>query len=140
MNPSTIRVRILVQDFKKMFDFYKNVMEYKVIWGDRDGTYASFGLKDQEQAEFAIYVKEDYSFYQGYTDNGSDTKSDYIVMCMGCDDVDEYYHYLKAKGVEFIGEPRDIPEWYYRVVLMRDPEGNLIDIGSAMKEQKNIGD
>lgn len=135
MKPSDIKVRILVEDFKKMYDFYKDIMEYEVAWGDRDGTYASFRIPGETDPAFAIYVKKDYSYYQEYQDIGTQNKSDYIVMCMGCDDVDEYYEYLKAKGVEFIGEPRDIKEWYYRVVLMRDPEGNLIDIGSAMKEE-----
>ena len=133
---SGIAVRILVKDFKKMYDFYKDMMEYEVVWGDRNGTYASFKVPGEENPAFAIYVKEDYSYYKGYEDIGDGNKSDYIVMCMGHSNLDEYYKYLKSKGVEFIGEPRDIPEWYYRVVLMRDPEGNLIDIGGPMKENK----
>ena len=133
---SGMAVRILVKDYQKMYDFYKDTLEYEVNWGDRNGTYASFSVPGEEKPAFAIYVKEDYSYYDGYQDIGNQTKSDYIVMCMGCDDVDAHYEYLKSKGVEFIGEPRDIPRWYYRVVLFRDPEGNLIDLGGPMKEEE----
>jgi len=135
MKPNTgINVRILVKDFKLMYDFYKDVLEYEVHWGDRNGTYAAFRIPGEDKAAFAIYVKEDYSYYKGYRDIGNQNKSDYIVMCIGHENVDEYYLYLKNKGVDFIGEPRDIPEWYYRVVLFRDPEGNLLDLGGPMKD------
>lgn len=132
---SGIAVRILVDDFGKMFDFYKDTLEYDVNWGNRNGTYASFSVPGEEEPAFAIYVKEDYSYYDGYKDIGSRVKSDYIVMCIGCTDVDAHYEYLKSKGVEFIGEPRNIPRWEYRVVLFRDPEGNLIDLGGPMKKE-----
>jgi predicted enzyme related to lactoylglutathione lyase len=40
--------------------------------------------------------------------------------------VDTAYKALKEKGVEFINEPIDIPDWEMRYVYLRDPEGNLI--------------
>ncbi len=135
---SKMAVRILVNDFKLMYDFYKDTLEYEVQWGDRNGTYASFKVPGETEPAFAIYVKEDYSFYKGYEDISTKNKSDYVVLCLGHDNVDEYYKYLKSKGVQFIGEPRDIKEWYYRVVLFRDPEGNLIDLGGPMKEETNV--
>ena len=134
MKPKTgIMARILVQDFKKMFDFYKDILEYEVHWGDRNGAYASFKVSGDEQPSFAIYTK-DYSYYEGYKDIGTGNKSDFIVLCVGHDDVDEYYIALKEKGVKFIGEPRDIYEWYCRVVLFRDPEDNLIEINGPYKD------
>ncbi len=136
MKPSNMTVRILVEDFKKMYDFYKDVMDYEVHWGDRNGTYASFKVPGEDNPAFAIYVKQDYSFYEGYQDIGTQDKSDYVVLCLECEDLDKYYNYLKDKGVMFIGEPRDIPEWYCRVVLFRDPEGNLIDLSGPLKDSK----
>ena len=125
--------RILVKDFKKMYDFYKDVLEYEVHWGDRDGSYASFKVPGEKDPSFAIYIK-DYSYYEGYSDIGNQTKSDFIVLTLNHSDVDEYYNDLKAKGIEFVGEPRDIYEWYCRVVLFRDPEGNLLEINGPYKD------
>ena len=134
MKPKTGLVpRILVEDYKKMFDFYKDVLEYEVHWGNRDGSYASFKTEGAEDPSFAIYTK-DYSYYEGYEDIGTQTKSDFVVLIMSHDDVDEYCEYLKTKGIKFIGEPRDIYEWYCRVVLFRDPEGNLIEINGPYKD------
>jgi predicted enzyme related to lactoylglutathione lyase len=134
MKPSDVRVRILVKNYQLMYDFYKDIMGYEVFWGDRNGTYASFNIPGEAFPAFAIYVKNGYSLYNGYHDIG-EGKADHIVMCHNCDDVDQYYSYLLSKGLTFIGEPRDIPEWYCRVVLMRDPEDNLIDISGPLKNQ-----
>ena len=134
MKPKTgITARILVEDYKKMFDFYKDVMGYTLDWGDRDGSYASFKVEGAEEPSFAIYTK-DYSYYDGYSDIGKQIKSDFIALCTSHPDIDEYYKHLKAKGVEFIGEPRDIYEWYGRFVLFRDPEGNLVEINGPYKD------
>jgi len=135
MKPSKMIARILVTDLPKMFDIYKDIMEYEVFWGERNGTYASFAVPGEEKPDFAIYQKEGYSLYKDYEDIGEQIKSDYIVLCIGSDDVDEYYKHLQRKGVDFIGEPRDMPEWYYRCVLFRDPEGNLIDVGGPIKDK-----
>lgn len=130
---SGLLARILVNDFKKMYDFYKDILGYEVHWGTRDGSYASFKVEGTDEPSFAIYIK-DYSYYDGYSDIGNQTKSDYVVLCMNQPDVDEYYNYLKSKGVTFIGEPRDIYAWYCRVALFRDPEGNLIEIDGPYKD------
>ena len=133
MKPKTgIAPRILVQDFKKMFDFYKDILEYEVHWGDRNGAYASFKVPGEKDPSFAIYMK-DYTYYEGYSDIGEQIKSDFVVLVVSHDDVDEYYNHLKTKGVTFMGEPRDIYEWYCRVVLFRDPEGNLIEINGPYR-------
>src|SRR5215831_14206102 len=40
-------------------------------------------------------------------------------------DVDRVYRDLKAKGVTFQQEPRDMP-WKHRVAVLRDPEGRMV--------------
>jgi len=48
--------------------------------------------------------------------------------------VDETYQTLKAKGVEFINEPTDMPDWGMRTVHLRDPEENLIELFTPLKQ------
>jgi predicted enzyme related to lactoylglutathione lyase len=45
-----------------------------------------------------------------------------------CDDVDYTYRQLKAKGVEFEGEPQKQPWGSY--VKFKDPDGNTFVLGS----------
>ena len=137
MKPSGMGVRILVKDFSRMFDFYKDIMGYDVFWGDRNTSYASFAVPGETKPTFSIQQKEGYSEYKGYEDIGEQIKSDYIVLCLVQDDIDNYYDYLKEKGIEFIGKPRDISDWYHRCVFFRDPEGNLIHIAGPMKDNKS---
>ena len=136
MKPSRMGVRILVNDFAKMFDFYKNIMGYEVFWGARTGTYAAFNVPGDDNPAFSIFKKEGYHQYEGYKDIGDASKSDHIVLTIGHEDIDEYYEYLKSKGVDFIGKPRNMLDWEYRCVLMRDPEGNLIDVGGPIRKKE----
>ena len=43
------------------------------------------------------------------------------------DNVDESYHILKAKGVDFVTEPKDT-SWGGRAALLEDPDGNTLQL------------
>jgi len=133
MNIENVGVRLLVNDVEKCFDFYTNVMGYKVFYGKRGDVYVSF-TADGITPCLAIFKKENNAMYAGYQDLGGHLKSDSTTYCFQCDDVDADYEALKKKGVHFIGEPRNMAEWYMRCVWFRDPEGNLIELSGALKE------
>lgn len=44
------------------------------------------------------------------------------------DDVDVAYQQLRDKGITFVTEPLDRPDWGIRTAHFRDPDGNLIEI------------
>jgi catechol 2,3-dioxygenase-like lactoylglutathione lyase family enzyme len=126
---SRIGARILVKDVAKMFDFYHGVLGYEVLWGEREGVYISFRVKDEYA--FAIFKKENMKLYEGYSDlDGS--KTDAVQLTIWSDDLDQTYEDLKHK-IEFIGKPRNVDDWGMRCVLFRDPEGNLVEIAGDMK-------
>jgi lactoylglutathione lyase len=39
---------------------------------------------------------------------------------------------LRSKGVEFLNEPHDQEAWYFRVVHLKDPGGNVIEINHSI--------
>jgi predicted enzyme related to lactoylglutathione lyase len=47
------------------------------------------------------------------------------VIYLHVRDVDRVYRDLKAKGVTFQQEPKDMP-WNHRVAVLRDPEGRMV--------------
>lgn len=51
------------------------------------------------------------------------------------DNVDDTYNALKEKGIVFINEPIDMPDWGMRVVHLRDPEENLIELYTPLAAQ-----
>jgi len=130
-----VLLRILADDIPTLYDFYTEKLGFKVTWGDRNSSYVSFSEPDNETPAFAIFSKEEMKDYKDYIPLNTQQKSDQIVFCMGSDaDIDATYEELKSKGVEFMGEPRNIPQWFMRCVYLRDPEGNLIELSGPIKE------
>lgn len=41
---------------------------------------------------------------------------------------DEWYKLLKAKEVEILQQPTELPEWRHNTLFFRDPEGNILEI------------
>ena len=42
--------------------------------------------------------------------------------------LDGCHETLKAKGVEILSPPRDIPAFHHRALFFRDPEGNVVEL------------
>ena len=128
-----VGVRILAEDTAKLYDFYTEKLGFKVTWGDRGGRYISFSEADNDKTAIAVFSKAGMKDYDGYVPMSENGNSDRVVCCTGAEDVDAVYAELKSRSVAFIGEPRDIPEWFMRCVYFRDPEGNLFEISGAIK-------
>ena len=52
----------------------------------------------------------------------------YTIVTPESADVDEWYEYLKAKGVKFEKEPAENPKYKIYHCFLRDPNGYLIEI------------
>ena len=52
------------------------------------------------------------------------------------DNVDDTYVALKEKGVIFVNEPTNMPDWGMRTVHLRDPEDNLIELFSPLAPEQ----
>ena len=135
MKPSRIVARLLVEDPRKCFDFYVKNLGYEPLWDDGGNVYLSVKLPDEDGPAIAFFAKKDMSAYEGYQDIGEQGKSDTVVITLSVEDLDGVYEELKSEGVAFMGEPRDIPDWYMRCVMLRDPEGNLIELSGALQQE-----
>lgn len=130
MKHELIRSRLLVDDFQKCYDFYTEKIGFKVVWGNRNTAFASFSGRKDKKPVFAMFLRKNMPEYKHYKAPKGTGHKDSVVLCIPCEDVDIEYEYLKAKGVEFMGEPMTIDEWYMRCVYLRDPEGNIIELSS----------
>ena len=121
-------VRLLVKDYKKCFKFYTKMLGLEPVWGDEEGCYASFKVAEGIEG-FAIFVSDFMAPAVGNADktqpSGFREKS---LVSFEVENVDEAYQTLSAKGVNFINQPADMPDWGMRVVHFRDPEENLIEL------------
>jgi catechol 2,3-dioxygenase-like lactoylglutathione lyase family enzyme len=121
-------VRLLVKDYKKCFKFYTEELGLEPVWGDEDGCYASFKVAEGIEG-FALFVSDFMAPAVGNADksqpSGYREKS---LVSFEVENVDETYQTLLAKGIDFINQPTDMPDWGMRVVHLRDPEENLIEL------------
>lgn len=120
-------VRLLVKDYKKCFKFYTEQLGFEPLWGDENGCYASFKVADGIEG-FAIF----FSDFMAST-VGNDEKTQPIgyreksLVVFEVENVDDTYQAFLEKGIIFINQPTDMPDWGMRVVHLRDPEENLIE-------------
>ena len=123
--------RLLVDqaDFQACFDFYKNVLGFKVTWGEGDNVYASFDTGSTNLAINAYWtVSEPLHLPE------ERPKTDRSILIFEVEDVDAKYEELKTRGVIFTHPPEDRTEWGIRTAHFRDPAGNLIEINKYLAQ------
>lgn len=125
-------VRILVRkDYGACYDFYTEKLGLIPVWGDRNGPYTSFTVKEGKDPTFAIFDGANMYMYDGYTQPEESSQPDSIVVVIPSDDLDSDYNRLKEAGVQFLGEPQFVEDWGMRCVYFRDLEGNLFELNDA---------
>ena len=127
-------VRLLVKDYKKCFDFYTEKLGLEAVWNFED-CYASFKVAEGIEG-FAIFVSDFMAPAVGNADktqpSGYREKS---MISFEVENVDDAYQAFLKKGVDFINQPTDMPDWGMRVVHLRDPEENLIELFTPLKAE-----
>ena len=114
-------VRLLVKDFAGCFKFYTEQLGLEPAWGDENSGYASFKVADGIEG-LALFVSDWMAPSAGNAD-----KQQPVGM---------REKLLKAKGVTFISEPTDMPDWGMRTLYLRDPEENLIELFTPLAPEK----
>ncbi|WP_294546173.1 VOC family protein [uncultured Bacteroides sp.] len=121
-------VRLLVKDFAKCFKFYTEQLGLEPVWGDENSGYASFKVADGIEG-LALFVSDWMAPVVGNADKQQPVAMrEKTMFSFSVDNVDETFVALKAKGVTFINEPTDMPDWGMRALYLRDPEENLIEL------------
>lgn len=126
-------VRLLVKDYKKCFRFYTDKLGFEPLWGDEESGYASFKVADGIEG-LAIFGSDDMAPAVGNADKelpiGYREKS---MISFEVENVDDAYQTLLSKGIEFVNQPSDMPDWGMRMVHFRDPEENLIELYTPLQ-------
>jgi len=130
MNETTIRI-LVRKDYGACFDFYTETIGLAAVWGDRNGPYTSFAVKEGEPPCLAIFAGANMTMFKGYEQPDESTQPDTILAMIPSDDLDKDYRRLKEAGVQFLGEPQLIEDWGMRCTYFRDPEGNLFELSDS---------
>ena len=119
---------LLVNDMGRMIRFYRDVLGFEIkenedtenVYLVKDGTlFLLYGRKDFEKL-----TSHEYEYVKGL--NGHFELALYVDTF---DEVDEAYKHIVESGSTGVMKPTTEP-WGQRTCYIRDPEGNLIEIGS----------
>jgi catechol 2,3-dioxygenase-like lactoylglutathione lyase family enzyme len=120
------QVRLLVSDFDVSFRFYRDVLRLRAAMGAEGEGYAEFVTGDDASA-IALLDRQQMAAAVG--DLGDTTaRSDRFNLCLNVENVDAAAKQLRQRGVQFVTEPTDRPDWMGRTAHFRDPDGNLIEL------------
>lgn len=127
-------VRLLVKDYEKCFKFYTEKLGFEASW-NIEGCYASFKVAEGIEG-LAIFVSDFMAPTVGNMDKSQPTDCrEKMMVSFEVMNVDETYNTLLTKNVVFINQPNDMPDWGMRVVHLRDPEENLIELFTPLKTE-----
>ena len=126
MKTSSAYTRLLVNDFKSCFLFYKDVMEFDVTVDNEEGGYAEFKVADMK---LSLFRRQEMAQMIGNAHKPPHAEcQDNVVLIFTVPDLDEAYHKLRHKDVKFTAEPMSNPYYGIKTAYLRDPDGTLIGL------------
>ncbi len=130
MDIKTSYTRLLVNDLKACFEFYRDVLEFTVVMEALEDGYAEFSISGMK---LSLFRRQEMAEMIG-SDRPPVTVEcqDKVVLVFTVNNVDEVYHQLKTKGVHFVTDPLNNPYYALKTVYLRDPDDNLIGLFQPM--------
>ncbi len=118
--------RLHVKDFQACHNFYQNILGLEATFTSEIDSYVELTdgkvkltLLNQNKIKEYLGTKTNFLF---------EPESDRIALSFQVEDVDRACQYLKEKGVEIVSPPWNVIDWGIKLALVRDPEGNLIEM------------
>jgi len=121
--------RILVADVPASFRFYHGQLGLKCVYGNEKQNFVELATGNETIQIF----KRDQMPQTTWTKS---VHADPVVLVFTAENVDKAYCSLLARGVKFAQKPTDMPTWQSRIALMRDPDGNLLEINGPLSTAK----
>ncbi|MBA3683713.1 MAG: VOC family protein [Planctomycetes bacterium] len=127
--PALTQVRLLVDDFAGCHRFYRQVIGLMPRFGEVCGPYDEF---ETGSTQLALFQRRLMAAAIGSSEAPATTRDDRTVVVIGVDNVDAAHARLSAHGVSFVAPPTNRRDWRIRTAHLRDPDGNLVELWSAL--------
>lgn len=121
-----VYTRLYVKDCRACYQFYHDVLGLEATFASEIDNYVELTdgkvkltLLNQNKIKEYLGTKTKFNF---------ESSSDRISVSFQVSDVEQACEYLKAKGVEIVSPPWNVIDWGMKLALVRDPEGNLIEL------------
>lgn len=126
--PAFFGPMLIVRDFEASLKFYRDTLRLE---GDGETPYAEFGSTPSK------LVLLDHAFWKTVGGLAGPTprtwKREGVVLAVQVADVDAEFRRIKAAGVAVASAPADRPMMGLRNFQVFDPDGNIVEVTSALK-------
>lgn len=112
-------IRIITADVRRLVEFYERATGPKAQWATED-----FAELRPAGATIAIAGERTVPLFAPGSAGPAENRS--VITEFLVDDVDRVHQDLAAFVAEFVTEPTTMP-WGNRSLLLRDPDGNLVN-------------
>lgn len=123
---------IMVDDMAAMIRFYRDVLGFMI----KEGEDATNVFLEKDGTLFLLYRKTDFEKMTNRKFSYCSGINGHYEIALSVENyaaVDKAYKEMVAAGAQGIMEPTTEP-WGQRACYIADPEGNLVEIGSFVKE------
>jgi lactoylglutathione lyase len=114
-------VRLLVDRYDECFRFYRDTLGLPPTFGDESSGYANFRAGE---AQLALFERTEQGEVVGLQLPG-----DRAVVVFAVEDVDAQAERLRD---HVVAGPTDRRDWGIRVLYLRDPDGNLVELNQQI--------
>ena len=128
-------VRLLTDDVDGMVRFYRDVLGLEVTLDAGGGVYCELRTGG---AILALFQRELMPGLLG-RELEPPARSDAAALTFEVEDVDAAARSLRELGAELVSEPHDYEVAFLRVVHLRDPDGNLIELNAPLRSSGSGG-
>lgn len=123
---------VFVKDMPTMVRFYRDILGFEI----KEAEDASNVFLEKDGTLFLFYRRSDFEKMTSTKFNYAEKINGHFEIALGVENfaaVDKAYNEIVAKGGESVMPPKTEP-WGQRTCYIADPEGNLVEIGSFVKE------
>jgi lactoylglutathione lyase len=126
-------VRLLVRDFGASWRFYHDLLGLPTGVGGPSGPYAEFVWGGE--ARLGLFDRTLMSKAVGRPDDRTaSTAIGPFALILHAPDVDRVYAELLRRGATFLEGPTDRKDWRLRTIHLADPDGNVVEIYSELRD------
>ena len=123
---------VFVKDMPTMVRFYRDILGFEI----KEAEDASNVFLEKDGTLFLFYRRSDFEKMTSTKFNYAEKINGHFEIALGVENfaaVDKAYNEIVAKGGKSVMPPATEP-WGQRTCYIADPEGNLVEIGSFVKE------
>jgi len=124
-----VNIRLLVGDIRAAIRFWRDVMGFRMTFGDEAMGYAYF---ETDSAGVELMTREGFAAALGEAASPRKAEGHPAVLVFRVDDVDAAYTNFVERGATAVAWPQNRPAWQVRSAHLSDPDGYLVEIYSQL--------